>query len=517
MGGDQPSRRRFLRATGLVGAAITVPAVSGLVGYHWPRSEAEPEPEPQGPPPQQGSDIERFVSRPDLSPPRLRVTRDREAAAAFDAGPRHLLVAPKGYQEAGPGQQGCLITTVSGEPVWFLPSTGPDRVPMDFRTQTYRGEPVLTWWQGTVLEGYGTGAGMIYDSSYRKVAEVRAGNGVEADLHEFLITDRDTALLVAYPPARADLTPVGGPRRGWVFDGVIQEVDIESGDVLFEWSSLDHVPVEETRKELGETGGEEHPFDYFHINSVAVDADGDLVVSARNTWAVYKLSRDSGEVRWRLGGVRSDFALRREDVFYWQHDARPQPDGALSLFDNASSPPRADESRGMVLRLDPEAGKATVERQFRHPAGLLADNQGNMQLLPDGRALIGWGAQPFVSEFGPEGELIRDTRFPAPDQTYRAYTADWVGRPADRPVAAIGPNNAGGVTLYVSWNGATEVRRWQILAGKSPSALEPTATVPRGGFETAVVVKAESTYFAAVALDADGRTLGRSDPVTGPR
>ncbi|PRX46033.1 secreted protein [Prauserella shujinwangii] len=516
MGGEETSRRRFLRGAGLVGAAVTIPAISGYVGYRWPRSVAEsapPAPAPGGT--AASSDVERFVSRPDLRPPRVRITRSRTAAAP--AGPRYLLFAPKGYREEGPGQQGCLITDRRGEPVWFLPSTGPDRVPMDFRVQTYRGEPVLTWWTGTVHEGYGHGFGVVYDRTYRKIAEVHTGNGRQADLHEFLITDRDTALLVAYPPAAADLTPVGGPRQGWVFDGVVQEVDIATGEVLFEWSALDHVGIDETRKELGGTGGRDQPFDYFHINSVAEDANGDLVVSARNTWAVYAIARDSGEVRWRLGGTRSDFVLRDEDVFAWQHDARPQPDGTLSLFDNSASPQHGERSRGMVLRLDPATRRATVERRFRHPADLLADNQGNMQLLPDGRALVGWGAQPFVSEFAPDGELLLDARLPAPDQTYRAYTADWTGRPADPPSVALGPNNAGGLTVYASWNGATEVRGWRVLAGPRPAALEPVVTVPRGGFETAVVVRAEGPHFAVAALDGDGRELGRSEPVARER
>ncbi|PXY27347.1 arylsulfotransferase family protein [Prauserella muralis] len=511
------SRRRFLRRAGWAGAAVAVPVTSGYVGYRLPRSTASTEQTPPAPAPQAADptpDVHHFVSRPDLSPPRLTFTDAKDDESALPTTPGYLFLGPKGYQETGPGQQGCMLVDRKGRPVWLLPLTGEDEVPMDFRTQTYRGEPVLTWWQGTVHTGYGTGVGVIYDSSYRKVAEVRTGNGIaEADLHEFLLTDEDTALLVAYQPHRADLTAVGGPADGWLHSGVVQEVDVETGEVLFQWDSIDHVALTETEQKLGEQGSKDAPFDYFHINSAGVDADGDLLVSARNTCAIYKISRRDGSVVWRLGGTRSDFELGDGARFSWQHDARALPGDRLSLFDNASSPPRAKRSRGLILRLDPGAMRATVHREYVHPADLLADNQGSMQVLPEGRALVGWGAQPYTSEFSAEGELLADWRFPAPDQSYRAWAGEWTGKPVDRPAVAVQRNNARGNLVYASWNGATEVRRWRILAGPSAQRLEPVATMPRSGFETAVAVNADGPFFVAVALGEDGTELGRSDPI----
>lgn len=518
MSDDDVSRRRFLRRAGWTTAAVVAPAAAGYVGYSWPRTDAEPATagtnQPSGT--DQTPDVHHFVSRPDLTPPRLSVADGRggDELASLPRSPGYLTLAPKGYPDDGPGQRGCLLANRMGQPVWFLPREGENEVPMDFKVQTYRGEPVLTWWQGTVHEGYGTGKGVIYDSSYRKVAEVNTGDDVEdADLHEFLLTDDGTALLMAYQPHAVDLSELGGPTRGWAFSGVVQEVDVETGKVVSHWDSIDHVDLTEAYTELADTGSRKTPFDYFHINAIDLDDDGDLLVSARNTWAIYKISRRTGEVIWRLGGKKSDFTLGANAEFYWQHDARWLSKRRMSLFDNAAAPPQAERSRGLILDLDTQAMRADVVQEYVHPTNLLADNQGNMQVLSDRRVIIGWGAQPYASEYTSDGELLRDWRFPAADQTYRAYSFDWTGTPDDAPAVGVTTNPARGFLVYASWNGATDVRRWRILAGANADDLTPVATMPRSGFETAVAVNADGPFFAAVALDKNGRVLGTSDTV----
>ncbi|GAA1198981.1 arylsulfotransferase family protein [Prauserella alba] len=505
------SRRRFFRGAGVAGTVAVVPLVSGYVGYRIPQSK----PEPQVLPPPKAEEVHSFYSRPDLRPPKVKMS-DADPDTAPPASPRHLLLGVKDYQGEGAGQAGMLIVNRRGEPVWFNVRDGDDEKPMDFRMQTYRGEPVLTTWQGAAPSGFGIGKGIVFDQAYRQIAEVNTGNGVaDADLHEFLITDRDTALIMAYNPVRADLRPVGGPADGWVSDGVIQEIDIESGEVLFDWRSLDHVDLAESQHPVEGQGTEDQPYDYIHLNSIGLDDDGDLLVSARNTWAVYKIAKSDGALRWTLGGKNSDFRLGDGVEFAWQHDARRQPDGTLSLFDNAASPPQANRSRGLVLALNEDAMTAAVDREYTHPAGLLCDNQGNLQLLDDGRAIVGWGCQPFTSEFDADGEWLTDWRTPEFVQSYRAYMGDWVGRPDDEPAVAVRRNAARGVLVYASWNGATEVKRWRVLAGKRADELSAVVTVPRGGFETAISCDADGPFFAVAALDKQGNELGRSEPVRG--
>jgi hypothetical protein len=477
------------------GAGLVALGGAGYVGYLWPHRV------PSG----SLASGQSFVSRPDLSPPRVTVVVTPQFWRLRT--PRQVVLAPRGY--ASGAQEGVMVLGVDGHLQWFRPTAG---TPMNVRVQTYRGHPVLTWWEGDIVNGYGKGTGQIFDGSYSQVATVRAGNGLDADLHEFLLTPQGTALVTAYKTVNADLSSVGGPKSGDVLDGVIQEVDVTSGKVLFEWHSLDHLDLTESYATPPGSSATA-PFDYFHINSIDITADGDLLVSARNTWAVYKIARTSGSVVWRLHGKRSDFAMGEGARFYWQHDARALAGNTISLFDNGASPPKESQSRGLVLTVDTGSMKATLEHAYTHPAALLAPNQGSMQVLSGGGAFVGWGAEPYYSHFGGNGELLLDGRLPNNVQSYRTYLQDWVGTPTDSPSIAVRSSAVVGSTIYASWNGATQLAEWQVLAGSDAGSLKSVARSRRTGFETAIGVSSSGPFFAVVALDATGRELGRSQVV----
>ena len=257
--------------------------------------------------------------------------------------------------------------------------------------------------------------------------------------------------------------------------GHAQEVDLRTGKVLFDWDSLDHVALDETHQAVAGAGTPTQPFDYFHINSIAEDADGNLLISARNTWTVYKVDRESGRVLWRLNGKKSDFTMGAGSHFYWQHDARAPASGTITLFDDGASPAEEKQSRALVLAVDTKSMHVRLAHSYLHPAGFLAANQGSTQLLADGRVFVGWGNQPYFSEFAPDGTLLLDGQMPLNIQSYRAFAHDWAGRPAGAPVAAVLENPAGGVVAYASWNGATDISTWTVLAG--PPRRRPR---PRG-------------------------------------
>jgi len=400
-----------------------------------------------------------------------------------------------------------MIIDDLGQLVWY----GKYGSARDFKKQNYQGRPVLTWWEGIVVQGHGIGEYVIFDASYREIARVRAGNGFRGDLHEFLISPQDTALLTAYVPARMDLSPIGGPEQGSVWDGIAQEVDIETGRVLFEWHSLEHVSIEESY--FKRPDDPDLPYDYFHINSIDVDHDDNLIISARNTCTVYKVERRSGEVLWRLGGKKSDFEMGPGTQSVWQHDARRHEDGTITVFDNGAHPKVHDQSRGIVIEIDEEKMSATLLQEYTSPEKLLTTSQGNVQLLPNDNVFIGWGSAPFISEYSYEGELLFNARFPSDVESYRAFRFPWEGYPADAPalVAESGPEDE--VTLYASWNGATEVATWEVRAGPSPGQLESVETFPRDGFETAMLVQTSHPYVAVRARDRFGQVLGASAPV----
>ncbi|WP_053057839.1 arylsulfotransferase family protein [Rubrobacter aplysinae] len=493
--GVELTRQRFLRTLGVGAAGTAMLGAAGCGSSKRTRKASLPGVTPSG------SYVRTFLSRPDLLPPAIQVRKSASGTA-----PGYIFISPA----KGPGQYGPMILDDQGQTVWFDYSR--EKQVRDFRAQSYRGEPVLTWWEGRVSSIRGLGEYVVLDDSYSEIARLEAANGLSGDLHEFIISPDDTALVTIYSRVRRDLTPFGGPDDAAILDGVIQELDIETGELLFEWRSLDHVGVDEAY--IGHSGNPDEDFDYFHINSIDVDHDGHLLVSARNTWAVYKIDRDTGEVIWRLGGRQSDFEMGPGTGVAFQHDARRQPDGTITIFDNGSHPPVRERSRAIVVELDMDAMSATMKREYVHPnKRLLAGYLGSMQTLPNDNVFVGWGAEPFFSEFSRDGELLFDARLPIEYTSYRSYRMKWKGYPEEEPAVAAERRSGGGVTLYASWNGATEVAVWEALAGPERDRLRPAATALREGFETTIGVQTEEPYVAARALDDAGRTLGVSEVI----
>jgi hypothetical protein len=435
-------------------------------------------------------DVLSFRSRPDLSPASVEVTRQSGPAVSGD-----IFLAP----QQGPLQGGPMIVGPRGELVWFK-ALPPGELAGDFRVQTYRGRAVLTWWQGRMGAGVGVGEDVIDDAAYRQLAVVHAADGLAADLHEFQLTPRGTALITAYYPVYWSLSSGHGPARAIVLDSVVQEIDVATGRLLFEWDSLDHVPLHDSYQPRPTTPGQ--PFDYFHVNSVQAADDGDLIISARNTWAAYEIDRHTGAVIWTLGGRHSDFKLGPGVRFAFQHDVRVAAGAAtVSVFDDGAGPPAVHgESRALTLRLSP--GAAALVGEVRHWPALLADWEGNSQPLPGGERFLGWGQQPYFSQFDGRGRMVFDGRFIGANSTYRAYRFPWSGHPASSP--AIGAGNG---SVAVSWNGATDVAWWRVLA-----AGRPRETVPKQGFET--VIGVPPGRIAVEALDRHGRVLGSSRTVS---
>lgn len=319
-----------------------------------------------------------------------------------------------------------------GNVVWFhaIPQ---GQTAADFRTQSYHGQSVLTWWQGTGLGGLSAGTDYIYNSHYQQIATVNAGNGLSADGHEFLITPQNTALILSYTTATANLTSIGGPANQTVINGVVQEIDIPTGKVLFQWNSQDHVPFSQSEQPLPASAST--PWDWFHINAVHLDTDGNLLIDARDTWTTYKVNRTAGNIIWQLGGKDSSFALQAapgqvldsaNEIFAWQHDPEALGDGVYTFFDNESSgTPLLPYSRAVTVKLDPWRHTATLLASDNQPESLVAPSQGNAQTTRQGGLFVGWGALPYFSEFNRFGQLIFNAEFPAGVNSYRAYLLPW--------------------------------------------------------------------------------------------
>jgi hypothetical protein len=341
-----------------------------------------------------------------------------------------FFITPTG--DTGTYANGPEILAPNGSVVWFHPIPA-NETASDFRVQSYLGQPVLTWWQGTGLGGLSSGSDYIYNTRFQLIATVNAGNGLSADGHEFLITPQDTALILSYTTATANLSSIGGPSDQTVINGVVQEIDIATGQVLFQWNSEDHVPFSQSEQPL--PASPSTPWDWFHINAVKLDTDGNLLIDARDTWTTYKVDRHNGNIIWQLGGKDSSFKLQAApgqtldsagEIFAWQHDPQALGGGVYTFFDNESSgTPLLPYSRAVTVLLNELDHTATLIKSDEQPEGLSAPSQGNAQTTLTGNLVVGWGALPYFSEFSPFGQLLFNAQFPTGVNTYRAYLQPW--------------------------------------------------------------------------------------------
>ncbi|MBK5111798.1 MAG: arylsulfotransferase family protein [Thermoleophilia bacterium] len=439
-----------------------------------------------------------YRTRPDLRPPKMTIKQLTPGATD-----QKIFVGSK--------VSGAAIYDGEGEPVWFLPS-----VSMDFRTQTYRGKPVLTWFQApTKGSGLKRNAYKIANRNYKVIKKVYPAHGHGADSHEFRLTRRNTAFVTAYSSTRANLSSIGGPSDGPVSESVAQEVDVKTGRLIWEWHSLNHVPIRDTFVNKSRRPGE--PIDYFHINSVSGTPDGNILISGRGTNAVYKVSRKTGRIIWTLGGKSSDFNMGKEAVFRQQHDARLISGGRVSLFDNTTSPtttrkPR-EQSRALVLKLNHRKNTATVDHEFYNPAKPLSTQQANVQALNNGNFFVGWGGVPLISEHRPDGKIVFDAKLEGINSFYRAYRQKWSGKAPGRVALVaqgVGPDKT---KLWISWNGDSSVRDWQVYAGKGRNSLRRAGVRARDGFETVTAIPRSAKIIRVKGLNAKGKAIGSSVPV----
>ena len=375
------------------------------------------------------------------------------------------------------------------------------------------------------------------DRHYRIVKTVESsGAGASSDMHEFKIatySEGRTALMTVYQPRQYDLTT--NPRfnvergMGWVVEGVFQEVDIASGEVVFEWRSLDHIDPGDswtmpgTTDTSGDGLDELSPWDYFHLNSIDKNKEGDYLLSARHTSAIYKVSGSDGSIMWQLGGANPSFEQENFE-FSYQHDAKwvseNETHSVFSFYDNASNTFNNTNkfSHGWIISIDHAAKKATMIKEWGAPepeGGLLSGSQGSLQLLPNGGCHIGWGEHSYFSEHTEDGEAtmygILATR-PSNVMIYRSTKWNWTAQPLTKPALwTYSKTGSKKMVFYISWNGATEVSAWNFFTGKSSKGPWKFAgKKDKKGFETVLHINHYDEWAYGQALDANGRVLEES-------
>jgi len=468
------------------------------------RHDTIPYAKPSVKPPGKSGEVQTFHSQPGMRPPVVSVT-----SSSPQQSPGYVFAAPY----SGPGQDGPMIFDSAGSLVWFHPlPAGTEST--NLQVQQYAGKPVLSWWQGYIPpQGFGEGEEIVIDGSYRSLFHVRAGNGYRVDLHDFHLMPGNTALFTVFNPIRCDLSSAGGPSNSAVTDSVFQELDLQTGLVRREWHSVDHVALSQSYSS-DSSSTTEWPFDYFHINSLDRRADGSFLISARNTSAVYVVNASTGQVTEQIGGKHSSYRPGPGTSTAYQHDAQELPNGELSVFDNGGVPMVHPQSRGIILSLNPQSKTDTLVTEYEHPTPLKSGSQGNVQLMENGDLFVGWGSEPYFSEFTPSGQLLFDAHLPHGTESYRGYRFQWTGTPAAPPSIADSIAH-GALTVYASWNGATSVASWRVLGGAASRRISPIASATKNGFETAIATPSAPAYVAVQALDGSGAVLATSATIKG--
>jgi hypothetical protein len=461
--------------------------------------------------------LDHFVSEPALIPPKITVNKSSKRARGHGSVLLTPLPSPVVHpgssntvtiNPVGPG--GPMIVDGGGNLVWFRQLAQPD-VAANLRLQRFRGRQVLTWWEGTVTPAaFGVGGGVIANHSYNVVRVVHAGNGYPMDLHEFELTRDGDALFTVYSPILVHLPGTPDGALSPLLDSIVQEVDVNTGLVVWEWHSYGHIPLETSQA----TPQNSASYDAFHINAVQALKGDRVLISARDTSGIYNVDRASGRVLWTLGGKGTDFRFGPGALFNLQHDARMLKNGRISMFDDGAGPPMFEPfSRGLILQLNHRRHRATLVRQFARSTSTSAQSEGSLQRLPGGNVFVGFGSEPFFSEFSSRGKLLFDASLPQDDGTYRTYRFPWKATPKTSPAIVAQRTGPTAVSVYSSWNGATDVARWQVLAGRGAGSLSRVAKVRKLSFETRVDLSTSATVFAVRALDSQGRVIGRSAAV----
>ncbi len=458
---------------------------------------------------------EHFVTEPELRPPKVTITTpdpslegdiftDPIPAPEIHPGEKKLLE----FEPVGPN--GLMILNPEGKLLYWRQLK--EEVGSIFEPIKYEGKTALAWWQGKVTEAaYGLGEGVIANTAYEPIAYVKAGNGQQADIHELYITPEGQAYIIAVEPV---CMPECNEEHVPVLDDEIQEIDIKTGLVMWSWNALGHVP--ETYTEAVPSGG---VFDPYHTNSMQALPEHRLLISMRDTSGVYEVEQSTGKILWEISPGHSTFKKRKGVEFHFQHDARLQGKHleTLTMFDDEAGPPLYGPSKGLVLKLTKHA--VSLVHAYENPRPVLTVAEGGMQLQPHGEALLSYGATQYIAEFSKRGgkkkngKLLFEAELPKGDGTYRVMRFPWSATPNTKPAVVAKRESASEVAVYVSWNGATEVAKWEVLAGEAADALAPVTTAEWSNFETRIPVASTDTVFEVKALDKEGKVLATSEAV----
>ena len=456
----------------------------------------------------------------------------RAAAMCMNAGVASHGTQAGTYLFTTPGSNGTGVYDSRGNLVWWNGS-GSGMTDYNAEVVHWHGQPYLAVWTGRqhyLPTGWPINEGTIvlYNEHYQQVGDITAAGsfykqvpnvapGQDVDPHDFRITPQGDALIDISDPVKMR---VHG-RETYVENFVVQKLSlvqdssgIHTGKLLFQWQSLQHVPVSQSHEPPPPSA--QTYWDYFHGNAMSQDSDGNLIISSRNTWGIYKINVKTGQTMWQVG-AKGDSKLSTPWCF--QHDVTALGHDEYSLFDDGGEGPEcypgrtSHPSRGLIFKVDPSQHPAgvTLVRAYQHSPPIDSSWLGSAQMEPNGDFLVGYGDIPEATEYSANGRSVNmDLTLSA--YSYRTLRFPWTGQPSWPPAVAAALQS-GGTEVWASWNGSTQVAAWRVEAGSSAQTLAPVSRDSRSGFETAIYLKRPYTEVRVQALSASGQVLGTSPAV----
>mmetsp|Transcript_6575 Transcript_6575/g.19026 ORF Transcript_6575/g.19026 Transcript_6575/m.19026 type:complete len:348 (-) Transcript_6575:1941-2984(-) len=317
---------------------------------------------------------------------------------------------------------------------------------------------------------------------------------------------------------------------------IVQEFDA-ADNMVFEWRSIDHFSTDELMRWTAKDKAKHHgDWDLMHMNALSWTPDGHLLLSLPRVSGAIKVSRETGEVMWRMFGRHPDFNDFAFDPplhppISHQHDVRFSDANTLTLFANGMEND-PEVSRALEFAIDEDT--RTAHLVFNYSDGRYSMLMGSTQRLGNGNMAIGWGGLnltgplPFYTEVTRQGEIVLEMQLENDGNSYRTRKHKWRGEPRWPPLLVLDTNQGQWSDdrpprLHYSWNGATEVAQWRVYAGSDPRTLEVVAGHPRRRFEHSIDLWPKSpfhpsgcVYYQVEPLGSEGKGFIKSAVLASP-
>ncbi len=249
--------------------------------------------------------------------------------------------------------------------------------------------------------------------------------GFALDVHDLQVLEDGTYYIFGRDHITVDMSQIvpGGNPAATIIAHTIHHMDTNDNE-LWRWNSFDHYDILDVDEYINLTNP---TIDWTHCNSIEITPDGNIIISTRNFNEITKISRQTGEIIWRLGGERNQFQFINDNRgFKRQHDARVLSNGNVALFDNGYTLV-PQYSSYVEYEIDEQNFTATLIRRYSRNGSIYSQTRGGIQELQNGNILVSWDdvQLPFVSEINTGDTTEFEVKYSNHIHQYRSYKFSW--------------------------------------------------------------------------------------------